>query len=632
MLVGALAVAVPARAACLGEQTGALAPLEQLGFSEPRRGLAEVSAALDKAGTATSEQRAGLNAIAADASRQLGLSRQTIVYADAGLALLPVGDLSDPAVRLRTVRALVSTNVGGIDAAIVDLGRLAEAVKERPLALGCVLRDRGWLHFRDGDSDQALDDLLRAYKLLRSNANEEEIMVAAGRLSMAQFSVHDYAQALALVDESIEFFRRKNAKVRLATALDRRASILTAADRHDEALTTANEALRIHTEAHDMVGIGLSQLRLCAVEAARSAFPAATQWCDRAEATLQLTSGMDDNDYRTLAALRGKLLLAQGKPREALPQLERAIAPGGAEPAYDLAELQAMRARAFAAVGNYEAAYDAQGEYLRRIAAQSELDRVRALAQQRAQFETDRARQKVALLQKDSVLAGVQLQSQQRATRLAAIAGLAALLTALALAYALVTNRRHRAQLIAQAERDYLTGLLNRRAIVRVGVQALKQAQQNRSTLVLGLIDLDHFKLVNDQYGHAVGDRLLQQFAFTVKSVLKDAGTVGRYGGEEFLIIFKDDKIELAQDIGERLRAALQSAGVPVDGEMVYATLSMGLAASSATDVLFDQVARRADAALYVAKTSGRNRIEVFEAASAAASRSTVTRATARAP
>ena len=115
-------------------------------------------------------RRAALHAIAADAARQLGFSRQSITHADAGLALLPAGDMSDLAVRMRTVRALVSTNVGGIDAATVELTRVIDAVRDRPLALGCVLRDRGWLNFRDGNPDQALDDLLRSYALLRRNA------------------------------------------------------------------------------------------------------------------------------------------------------------------------------------------------------------------------------------------------------------------------------------------------------------------------------------------------------------------------------------------------------------------------------------------------------------------------------
>ena len=215
-----------------------------------------------------------------------------------------MGDHSDLAIRLRLVRALVSTNLGGIDVAIVELNKVADLARNRPLALGCVLRDRGWLHFRDGDNDEALDDLLRSYELLRQHGSVDETMVAAGRLSMAQFSVRDYAQALALVDESITFFRGQNAKVRLATALDRRASILTATGRFDEASAAASEALQVHAQVRDIVGTGLSQLRMCGVDAARGSFAAATQWCDRAEATLLRTNGMDDNDSRTPARPR----------------------------------------------------------------------------------------------------------------------------------------------------------------------------------------------------------------------------------------------------------------------------------------------------------------------------------------
>lgn len=630
----ALSAAVTVHAACLAEQGGRLAPLEQLAFNQPRAALAAATATLAASKAAPASELAALNAIAAEAARQIGLSKQSAAFADTGLALLPPDATSDLAVRLRTVRAFVSTNLGGMDAAIVDLNRLAESVKGRPLALGCILRDRGWLHFRDGDTDQALDDLLRAWELLRRTASPDEAMVVSGRLSMAQFSVHDYAQALTLVDESIAFFRRRNARLRLATALDRRASILTAADRFDEALVSANEALKIHSAAGDRVGTGQSQLRLCAVEAARHAFGTATMWCDAAEATLKQTSGVDDNDERTLAALRGKVLLDQGKPRQALSQLDFAAAPGGAVPAFDLTELHAMRARALAALGNYKRAYAMQSEYLRGTQQQFELDRMRELTRQRARFENDRQHQRLALLQKDSALAAAQLQSQQRATRLAAIAGLAALLTALALGYALLANRKHRAQLIDQAERDYLTGLPNRRAIVRAGVQALKVVRGSNSGLVLALIDLDHFKHVNDRYGHAVGDKLLQRFAFTSRAVLGSQAQLGRYGGEEFLLVFGKQRIEDARALGEQLREAICATSIDVEGTALHVTLSMGLAQSVSGDEEFDQLARRADAALYLAKTRGRNRVEVYEAATVAslASTASLTRANARLP
>jgi len=590
--------------------------MEEMAFRDPKTALPRLAEMVSSTQDMPPAHRAALHAIAADASRQFGFSQQTITHADAGLALLPAGDMSDVAIRLRTVRALVSTNVGGIDAATVELTRLISAVgTDRPLALGCLLRDRGWLNFRDGNPDQALDDLLRAYALLRRVASREEAMVAAGRLSMAQFSVRDYPQALALVDETIAFFREQKAGVRLATALDRRSHILKAAGRLDEALTAAEEALHIHEGIGDRVGTGLSQMRMCGVLIERNSLKEAGQWCDRAELTLSQTSGMDDNDYRTLAALRGRLYLALGRSKEAVAQFDRAIAPGGAQPADDIAELYELRSRAHAAVGNYPAAFNDQGEFLRRMREQGTLDRIREVAQLRVQFENDQEKQKIALLEKDKKLAEEQIMSQRRTTQLVAIAGLTGLVTALFLGYALFSNRRHRAELIRLAERDELTGLLNRRAIVRKAVELLSRARESKGTLVIGLIDLDHFKSINDRFGHAVGDQLLQRLAIAMRTALHTREIFGRYGGEEFLVLFPDTTMDQARQSAERLRGALRDLPLRVDEEDVTVTLSFGLSSFESGDVLFDQVARRADIALYVAKTQGRDRVEIYNSA-----------------
>lgn len=612
-LLALFAVAPAVHAACVGSQTGDLTALEDLAFRDPASALPQLATAISSTQDMPPERRAGLHAIAADASRQLGFSRQTITNTDAGLALLPAGDMSDLAIRMRTVRALVSTNVGGIDAAIVEMTRLVDAIgTDRPLALGCLLRDRGWLNFRDGNPDQALEDLLDGYSLLRRHASREEAMVAAGRLSMAQFSVRDYPQALVLVDETIAFFREQKALIRLATALDRRAAILMAAGRLDEAVLAAEEALRIHQDIGDRVGTGLSQMRMCGVLIQRGSLKQAGEWCDRAELTLSQTSGMDDNDYRTLAALRGRLFLAQGRSKEAVAQFDRAIAPGGAQPADDIAELYELRSRAHAAVGNYAAAYNDQGEYMRRLREQGTLDRIREVAQLRVQFEDDQEKQKIELLEKEKKLNEERLNSQTRTTQLLAIAGLTGLVTAFFLGYSLLSHRRHRAELIRLAERDELTGLLNRRAIVRKAVELLSRARESKGTLIIGLIDLDHFKSINDRFGHAVGDQLLQRLATALRTALHTREVFGRYGGEEFLVLFPDMTMEQARHNSERLRAALREQALRVDDQDVAVTLSLGLASYEAGDVLFDQVARRADIALYVAKTQGRDRVEVF--------------------
>ena len=317
---------------------------------------------------------------------------------------------------MRTVRALVSTNVGGIDAAAVELTRLIDAVGDRPLALGCLLRDRGWLNFRDGNPDQALDDLLRAYALLRRNASREEAMVAAGRLSMAQFSVRDYPQALALVDETIAFFREQNAQIRLATALDRRAAILMAAGRLDEAVLAAEEALRIHQGIGDRVGTGLSQMRMCGVLIQRNSLKQAEEWCDRAELTLGQTSGMDDNDYRRSrpcaavctcrSAGRRKQWRSSTGPSRRAARSRRTTSPSCTSCARARTPRWATTRRHSMTRANTCGA----------CANRARSTASREVAQLRVQFENDQEKQKIMLLEKDAKLAEERLNSQRRTT------------------------------------------------------------------------------------------------------------------------------------------------------------------------------------------------------------------------
>jgi diguanylate cyclase (GGDEF)-like protein len=611
------AVSLPAQAGCLGADGGKYRELEELAFREPSAAMPRLTHAIAVLRRAPATPALGLelaqvNAIAADASRQLGLSRQAINYADAGLSAMPVNDNSDLAIRMRTVRALVSTNVGGIDAAITELTRIADSVVTRPLALGCTLRDRGWLHFREGNTDQALHDLTRAHDLLRSHATAEEHMVAVGRLSMAHYAAKDYAAALALVDQSIEFFRRAKAQVRLATALDRRASILKSAGRLDEALTASNEALQVHTNVRDLVGTGLSEMRLCSVEIERQEFVRARQWCDRAQATLARTAGMDDNDYRTLAALRGRLALAQDRAREAIAQFDIAIAPGGAMPADDIAALYDLRSRAHAAVGDYALAFRDQGEYLRRVREQGELDRIREVANLRVQFDIDRERQKTALLEADKRHAEEGLRSQERFTIAATLASIAALLTAAMLGYALWSNRRYRTELTALAERDELTGLPNRRKILASASQMLASALEREQVGAIALIDLDLFKHINDHFGHDAGDAVLREFGTLARATLRGDDQVGRYGGEEFLLLLPDTEIDDAVAVLERLRTAVHGIAIPGANGAARVSMSCGVTAISRQDRTLDQIVRRADVALYAAKSGGRDRIEQY--------------------
>ena len=172
----------------------------------------------------------------------------------------------------------------------------------------------------------------------------------------------------------------------------------------------------------------------------------------------------------------------------------------------------------------------------------------------------------------------------------------------------LVTLLTHRANF------DALTGINNRRAFFELGEKELKQAHRQAIPLVALMIDADHFKKVNDTYGHAVGDLVLKDLAKTLMHTLRDVDLCGRIGGEEFAVLLPHTPLDEALNVAERLRVALQARKVPLpDNNTLSFTVSIGLAMLTTEDKNLDKLMHKADLALYQAKEQGRNRVVVYQ-------------------
>jgi diguanylate cyclase (GGDEF)-like protein len=188
-----------------------------------------------------------------------------------------------------------------------------------------------------------------------------------------------------------------------------------------------------------------------------------------------------------------------------------------------------------------------------------------------------------------------------------------ALLFTIAIAFILLAMAKERTELRHKTAAliDPLTGIANRRAFLEeVMALSKRQEAEGRSAAVL-LADLDQFKSINDRFGHAVGDRVLQVFVEAASAKLGPSDLIGRLGGEEFAIVLYDSGRDKGLAIAERIRLGFEDAAAEIDGRPVGGTLSMGVAIAETN--LFDipAVLGQADAALYCAKERGRNRVEV---------------------
>ncbi len=159
------------------------------------------------------------------------------------------------------------------------------------------------------------------------------------------------------------------------------------------------------------------------------------------------------------------------------------------------------------------------------------------------------------------------------------------------------------------ASTDELTGLLNRRAVLEAGSLGVRDAAVSGRPLSVLMVDLDHFKRVNDDFGHLAGDVVLQAFADTARLTLPDDGGIGRLGGEEFCVVLAATDATAATEIAERLRAACAATLGPRLTGTTRVTVSVGVATLGGGAVSFGDLVERADAALYRAKARGRDRV-----------------------
>jgi diguanylate cyclase (GGDEF)-like protein len=171
-----------------------------------------------------------------------------------------------------------------------------------------------------------------------------------------------------------------------------------------------------------------------------------------------------------------------------------------------------------------------------------------------------------------------------------------------------INNTLNLNRLKDEATIDSLTGIYNRRALFKYIEHDLANALRYNSTMSVIMLDIDHFKHINDTYGHHAGDVVLKQLADLVKSSFRKSDYTARYGGEEFVVVLPDTKISSAIEMAEKLRIKIEELHIDTGNEIIYVTSSFGIA-SSKEDSDVCKLMKEADKMLYFAKENGRNQV-----------------------
>jgi diguanylate cyclase (GGDEF)-like protein len=603
-----------AQAACLPNADPAIRALQTLVDQDAKAALRKVQPLLDKelAAVRPDPQRlASLYSVQAQAYSILELETNARDAVFNGLKFAT--DNTDPVrINLLSTYAENVYDQAGI-AAASQLTEGAQAAQKRgSLADICLLIGRGLLQFREDREDQAIGSLTQAYRSSTSPAFAEPRILAAGVLSTVLRGMGDFPQALALNQEALEWDTAQQATLALSVDRFLRGRILVLMQKYEAAIAEFDDSRRLSAQMNDTQGVAFANVRVCEARIELGQLEEATVACQSALPTF-IESKFSD-EVKDTQALLARIDLAQGHPEKALIILNQVLDHSGTDMLpLRVASLYEWRARTNAALHNYRDAYSDIAEYVRRYVATNDADRTKQAAALRARFETDREIERNVLLKRELDLSHEQSQRQAQQLRWNAMAAVSAFLVIALLIYFLVSNFRFRQQLVRLASQDGLTGLPNRRRTAELASTALEAANAAQTPLTIAIIDMDHFKFINDRCGHATGDYVLREFARLGRETLRATDVLGRWGGEEFLLVMPGATLDMAMATLERLRTLVFGIHLPPSGAGLRVSLSAGLAMHEKPVRSLDELIARADAALYVAKNEGRDLVRIAD-------------------
>lgn len=266
-----------------------------------------------------------------------------------------------------------------------------------------------------------------------------------------------------------------------------------------------------------------------------------------------------------------------------------------------------LRAAVYNKQEQYQQAYETQSRVIELTDKHYENEDRRSITQVRLRLEAERADKENALLHNQQVTHEENLRQAKLEHEEQRLYLIVSALITLALAWVLTKLIQSQHQLKTASSIDTLTGVANRRSLMKKAQKSFKQSKKNGTSLSILMIDIDHFKEINDRLGHSSGDKVLAEVASLGSDIMRKSDLFGRLGGEEFMVCLPKTTLTSAMEIAERIRSCVSGASWPFS-QLDKVTVSIGVASFKNDSELTDLV-KRADKQLYQAKASGRNKV-----------------------
>ena len=458
-----------------------------------------------------------------------------------------------------------------------------------------------------GRNTDSLDLLFKAHQRFVELGDEHSARTTMSAIGNAythdRASREDLLKALSYHQQSIAPDAEKNSRHELANIYFNMGVVYQRLKDLPKAKVYVRKSITLFLTLNDPIGVAFGNYRLGVLAGEAGNWDEALGYLD--QALPELTKAGDATMIFNTQRARAKAFAHLDRRRDSLDALAKADAIRSRIDSSSM-EVTYLRgaAEVYARLGDFEKAY--RNQLLLRDAEQRSVTEAREkdAAEVQTRFEV---KQKEA---ENALLRAKELESEAR--RVALVLAVVLLLFVLGgLGLFLYRQSQQNRRFSNLALRDDLTGLPNRRSILEFARAQLRMSRMDNVRMCLALIDIDHFKSINDECGHAVGDAVLSAFAEVSSHQLRSIDRLGRYGGEEFLLIMPGSDLMQVPQVFTRLRNAIQQIDVP--GMLPGRTLTFSMGAVEATGPAddLDKLMKRADDALYRAKQGGRDRYEL---------------------
>ncbi|WP_157826773.1 GGDEF domain-containing protein [Colwellia sp. 12G3] len=469
-----------------------------------------------------------------------------------------------------------------------------------------------WYSGNHNDSE-AIKYFHQAYLHLKELGDELELAYLKIQMSSAYSYIHDDEKAISLAKEAIDYFNQHEYYFDELFAQNTLARNYMAMKEFDNAINTYQRVIELSQLEGQENLIDVAYLGLAKAYQRKKDNNKARHYFSLYQKVHAYSDSpfaqIDDLFLSALIAFSDKdIVLAQ----QNIKQAEAILSPLEKETVLSW-YIQILDLKADIAVfhQDYQNAYQYQKEARKLFRSYQNNEREKVRSKYKVMFDTDQALLKNQLLERDKLLDKAELESAAQQQKLQTLLTVVISLLALGLIFFIYRQRINSERLHKLANTDMLTELANRRCTFIYAESMLAQAKKYKQNFAIIIFDIDHFKKINDTYGHPAGDIALKDIASIANEYVRKNDILGRIGGEEFLVILPNTSSKQAYEIAERIRKAIETKDITLGTQVVNISASFGISQLAQNQPNFNQIFHEADIALYQAKNNGRNRISL---------------------